>query len=181
MLKLVVKGQDFYDERTGEFCMTKDTTLNLEHSLIAISKWESKWHKPFLSSEAKTNDELIDYIRCMTISQNVDPKVYYGLSMDDMKTIESYMGDEMTATKFNDRSKRSGSRSQVITSELIYSWMVSLQIPFECEKWHINRLLTLIRVCNIENSPKKRMKNKDVLKQNSQLNEARRRAMHTTG
>lgn len=181
MLELKVKGIDLYDEKTGEFHTTKDTVLQLEHSLIALSKWESKWHKPFLANEARTNEELMDYIRCMTISRNVDPAVYYSLTYENMKEIEAYMTDEMTATTFNDKGRKGRGRGQVITSELIYSWMVSLQIPFECEKWHINRLLTLIRVCNIENSPKKKMKGKDILKQNAQLNEARRRMNHSPG
>lgn len=180
MLELRLKGREFYNERTGEFVALKDTTLKLEHSLISLSKWESKWHKPFLGNEQKTTEEMLDYIRCMTISQNVDQSAYLMLTQDDMKQIEEYMANEMTATSFHEDRHARGSR-RIITSEVIYSWMVSLQIPFECEKWHLNRLLTLIRVCNVENSPKKKMKGKDILKQNSQLNEARRKMMNTKG
>ena len=180
MLDLYIKGADLYDEKNGEFISTKDTTLRLEHSLISLSKWESKWHKPFLDSAEKTEEELRDYIRCMTITQNADPLIYTALTAEHFKQIEAYMNDSMTATWFNDRNTPK-SRQKTVTSELIYYWMVSLQIPFECERWHLNRLLTLIRVCNNENTPKKKMRKGDVFKQNAQLNAARRKMMNTSG
>lgn len=180
MLVLKLGGIELFDERLGEFIQTKETTLQLEHSLISLSKWESKWHKPFLSKDDKTYDEIIDYVRCMTISQNVDPKVYYALKRSDLESIEKYLADPMTATVISKAGKKT--RQRAVTSELIYSWMVTLGIPFNpCEKWNLNRLLTLIDVCNIENSPKKRMKNRDILKQNSSLNAQRKRAMGTRG
>lgn len=180
MLELFIKGVDLYDERNAEFVSTKDTTLRLEHSLISLTKWESKWHKPFLGNEQRTEEEIRDYVRCMTITQNVDPKVYLGLAQEHYKKIEEYMSDPMTATWFNDKNNPR-SKQKVVTAELIYYWMISLQIPFECERWHLNRLLTLIRVCNNENTPKKRMRTGDVFKQNAQLNEARRKMMHSRG
>lgn len=180
MLELLIKGVDLYDEKNEEFVSTKDTTLRLEHSLISLSKWESKWHKPFLGNDDRTDEEIRDYIRCMTITQNVDPLVYLGLSAENYKSIEEYMSDTMTATWFNDKNNPK-SRQKVVTAELIYYWMISLQIPFECERWHLNRLLTLIRVCNNENTPKTKMKKGDIFKQNSQLNEARKKMLHTRG
>ena len=180
MLVLKLGGIELFDERLGEFIQTKEATLQLEHSLISLSKWESKWHKPFLSKDDKTYDEIIDYVRCMTISQNVDLKVYYALKRSDLESIEKYLADPMTATVISKAGKKT--RQRAVTSELIYSWMVTLGIPFTpCEKWNLNRLLTLIDVCNIENSPKKRMKNRDILKQNSSLNAQRKRAMGTRG
>lgn len=180
MHKIVVKGREFFDERTEEFVSTKDTVLCLEHSLISVSKWESKWHKPFLSTQNKTEEEMLDYIRCMTITQNVDNNVYYGLSQDNLMEIKNYMEDPMTATWFNDKNNPK-SKQKSVTAELIYYWMISLGIPIELEKWHLNRLLTLIRVCNLENAPKKKMKRGDILKQNTALNQARRGMLGTTG
>ena len=180
MLKITIKGTELFDERTLEFTTTKDQTIQLEHSLISLSKWESKWHKPFLGKEEKTEEEIRDYIRCMTITQNVDPQLYYNLSPENIKQVEDYMADTMTATWFND-SKNPKSKQKTVTAELIYYWMITLEIPVEFEKWHLNRLLTLIRVCNIENSPKKKMRKGDVFKQNSKLNAERRRMMNSRG
>lgn len=181
MLKILVKGRELYDERTEEFISSKDTVLQLEHSLVSLSKWESKWHKPFLNDrEPKTDEEMTDYIRCMTITQNVDPSVYYALSTENIMEIKEYMEDKMTATWFSDKNNPK-SRQKQVTAELIYYWMISLEIPFECQKWHLNRLLTLIRVCNIENAPKKKMKQSDILRQNAALNAKRKAAMNSKG
>ena len=180
MLKIFVRGRELFDEKTQSFISAKDTTLQLEHSLISLSKWESKWHKPFLKNEQKTEEEVIDYIRCMTITQNVDPDVYYCLSEKNLMQVKEYMEDPMTATWFRE-DKNPKSRQKTVTAELIYYWMFSLGIPLDWEKRHLNRLLTLIRVCNIENSPKKKMSKKDVYKQNSAINEARKKAWNTTG
>ena len=176
MLPIVVKGRELFDERTETFIETKDTTLHLEHSLMSLAKWESKWHKPFLDEKTeKTNEEMKDYIRCMTITQNVDPMVYESLTQKNIKEIRDYIDDPMTATWFNDKKTTQG-RKKPVTAELIYYWMITLEIPFECEKWHLNRLLTLIRVCNIEGSPKTKMSKTDIMKQNAMLNAQRKKA-----
>ena len=180
MLKIQVKGRELFDEGTLTFISAKDTVLQLEHSLISLSKWESKWHKPFLNNPQPTEEEMRDYIRCMTITQNVDPDVYYCLSDENLLAVKKYMEDPMTATWFNDKQNPK-SRQKAITAELIYYWMISLGIPLEWEKRHLNRLLTLIRVCNNENAPKKKMSRKDVYKQNAALNEARKQKWGTTG
>lgn len=180
MFRLPVNGGELFDERLGEFITVKSTVLQLEHSLISLSKWESKWHKPFLSKEVKTDEEIRDYIRCMTIMQNVDPMVYTVLTRKDVEDVEKYLSDPMTATVISRQAQKGRQRN--VTSELIYYWMVSFGIPFDpCEKWHLNRLMTLIDVCSIENSPKKKMRKGDIMKQNAQLNAARRRAMGTRG
>ena len=180
MLKIQVKGRELFDEKTLTFISAKDTVLQLEHSLISLAKWESKWHKPFLNNEQKTEEEMCDYIRCMTITQNVDPDVYYCMSEENLLEVKRYMEDPMTATWFNDKNNPK-SRQKAVTAELIYYWMISLGIPLEWEKRHLNRLLTLIRVCNNENAPKKKMSRKDVYKQNAALNEARKQKWGTTG
>lgn len=180
MLKIKVEDGELFDEANYEFVSIKGTVLQLEHSLISLSKWESKWHKPFLNNDKKTVEEIIDYIRCMTISQNVNPLIYNVLSRKNIEAVEKYLADPMTATVV--KKTQSRSKQRIITSELIYYWMVSFDIPFEpCEKWHLNRLLTLIDVCNIENSPKKKMRKGDIFKQNAQLNAARKKSLGTKG
>lgn len=180
MLTIIVPAREGFDERTETFIQTKEQVLTLEHSLVSISKWESKWKKPFLSKEEKTRPETIDYIKCMTLTQNVDPNVYYFLTADNFKAIEEYVGDSMTATWFSEDPNAS-KNSEIITAEIIYYWMIAFNIPFECQKWHLNRLLTLIRVCNIKNAPAKKMSKNDIYNRNRNLNAARRRALNSRG
>lgn len=180
MLQITIPSTELWDERKEEFVYVKEKTLRLEHSLVSLSKWESKWNKPFLSSSDKTNEETIDYIRCMTITQNVDPEVYTRLKNDVIKQIYDYINAPMTATVISD-TKRGGSSREVITSELIYYWMIALNIPFECQKWHLNRLLTLIRVCEIKNTPPKSMNRREIMNRNAALNAARRKQFNTKG
>lgn len=172
MLRIVVPSAELFDERTNRFVQIQGRELQLEHSLVSVSKWESKWKKPFLGLTAKTREETLDYIRCMTITQNVDPNVYFGITPQNIKAVNDYIEDSMTATTFKKTSKGGG--RQIITSEIIYYWMVSLNIPMECQKWHLNRLLALIRVCDEKNKPGKKMSRRDVISQNRALNQARR-------
>lgn len=182
MLKLIVFGREFWDEKKEEFIPTKDQILSLEHSLISISKWETKWHKPFISENKKTNEELIDYIRCMTITQNVDSFTYKRLTKENMDQIEKYIDDPATATWFNDsREGQKSSKKERITSELIYYWMIASEIPFECETWNLNRLMVLIRICSIKNKPPKKQGKKEIMKNNTSLNAARRNKIGTSG
>lgn len=170
-----------FDEVKGEFVYPKDQVLCLEHSLLSISKWESKWHKPFITNkDKKTEEEYMDYIVCMTLNQNVDPSVYQRLTSLDLKKIQDYMNDPMTATWFSKQKSSRGNGEQT-TSELIYYWMVSYNIPFECQKWHLNRLLTLIQICNVKNAPQKKMGARELASQRSALNAARRKQHHTAG
>lgn len=182
MLQIVVPGVELYDEERNLFIPAqKDQTLQLEHSLVSLSKWESKWHKAFLSKREKTSEEVLDYIRCMTITRNVDPTVYDRLTSENILQINNYIEDPMTATYFaEDKTKPKASR-EVITSELIYYWMIVQGIPIECEKWHLSRLLTLILVCNVKNTPPKKMSRKSILSQNAALNAARRKQYNTKG
>ena len=180
MLQITIPSTELWDERKEEFVYVKEKTLQLEHSLVSLSKWESKWNKSFLSSSDKTNEEIIDYIRCMTITQNVDPEVYTRLKNNVIKQIYDYINAPMTATVISD-TKRGGGSREVITSELIYYWMIALNIPFECQKWHLNRLLTLIRVCEIKNTPPKSMNRREIMNRNAALNAARRKQFNTKG
>lgn len=181
MLTVVIEPREYFDERISEFVNIKGATIQVEHSLVSVSKWESKWHKSFLSDNQRTEEETIDYVRCMTLTQNVDPEIYRNLSAKNIADIQEYINAPMTATWFNDRSSKARSSKRVITSELIYCWMITLGIPMECQKWHLNRLLTLIRVCDIENSPKKKMSKNELLNSNRSLNAARKAALGTKG
>lgn len=172
---------EFYDDEKEEFVYTKEQTITIEHSLISISKWESKWHKPFMSDKPISEVEARDYIRCMTITQNVKPETYNYIPQNILEGIYAYMEDPMTGTTFREDPKGAGIKNikgRKVSSEEIYYDMVALTIPFEpCEKWHINRLLTLIRICSEKNKPKKKM----TAKERSALNKSRRKQHGTRG
>lgn len=179
MLTIVIPKGEQYDSVNNLFIETKEQTLVLEHSLVSVSKWEAKWHKPFISKENKTLEETIDYIKCMTITQNIDPNVYNFISNDTIKRVYDYIDAPMTATTFS-KDNTPPSR-EIITSELIYYWMISLNIPAEFQKWHLNRLLTLIKVCSIKNSPKKKMSKREIMSRNRALNASRRKSLNSRG
>lgn len=180
MLTITIPATEMWDEKNEKFIDIKECRLQLEHSLVSLSKWESKWCKPFLFTNDKTAEEIMDYVRCMTLTTNVSPEVYYGLTSENIKAINSYIEAPMTATHFGSEQNGSGKR-EVVTSELIYYWMIALNIPFECQKWHLNRLLTLIRICNIKNQPAKKMSRKEIMSRNAALNAARRKQLGTKG
>lgn len=180
MLQVTIPASEYFDEKTGEFNSIRETTLQLEHSLVSVSKWESKWRKPFLGPTEKTAEECIDYVRCMTITQHVDPTVYQFLTQKNFQEINAYIEAPMTATTFSERENKRFSR-EVVTAEIIYYWMVALNIPFECQKWHLNKLIALVRVCNIKNTPQKKMSKREVTERNRALNEARRKKLRSSG
>lgn len=180
MLEITIPSMELYDEVNEEFITIDEKTLQLEHSLISISKWESKWHKAFLAKGDKTTEEIIDYIRCMTLNKGIDDRLYNYLSPDNVNQVVSYIEEPMTATWFSEDN--SGEKNhEVVTSELIYYWMIELHIPVDFQRWHLNRLLTLIRVCTIKNTPPKKMSKRDIMNRNSALNKARRAAMNSKG
>lgn len=178
-----IPEQEFFNSNTNEFYTIKSTTLTIEHSLVSIAKWESKWHVAFLDDKVeKTTEMMIDYIKCMTITQNVDPLVYEHLPDNVIQEINDYISDPMTATVFNGLNKRGGgNRGEFVTNELVYYWMIASGIPLECEKWHFNRLMTLIRICSEKNQDPKKMNKRDILNRNKALNEARKRASGSRG
>lgn len=179
MLSLTIQAIELYDEIKEEFILSKERTIQLEHSLVSLSKWESKWGKAFLSKDEKTIEETIDYVKCMTITQNVDDYTYNLLSDNNLKQVTDYIESDMTATTFPNQ-KRTINR-EIITAEIIYYWMIALNIPFECQKWHLNRLLTLVNVCNIKNTPPKKMNRREIINRNTALNEARRKQLGSKG
>lgn len=180
MLEINVPGVEFWDEGAEEFVVVKGCTLQLEHSLVSLSKWESKWCKAFLSKREKTSEETIDYVRCMTLTKNVDPRIYTVLTDSNIKQINDYIAAPMTATCFYEDKQSPGVKSETVTSELIYCWMITLNIPVEFEKWHLNRLIALIKTCNIKNNPKK-MSKSEIMRRNRSLNASRKKQLHTKG
>ena len=180
MLQITIPAIEQWDEENLVFIKTKEQTLQLEHSLVSLSKWESKWNKPFLTKNEKSIEETIDYIRCMTITQNVNPSSYQNLTNRNIAEINRYIEAPMTATTFFD-DKTSKSAKEQITAELIYYWMIALNIPFDCQKWHLNKLLTLIKVCNVKNQPPKKMNRKEIMNRNAVLNAARIKQLNSKG
>lgn len=181
MLELEIPAKEMYNEDTNEFLYSKPTILRLEHSLVSISKWEAKWKKPFLLKGYEfPREEMVDYIRCMTINQNVDPMTYKLLTRKEFEKVNAYIEDELTATKFSNLNSRPN--TQVVTSELVYYWMTVHNIPFECQKWHFSRLMTLIQICSIKNNPdSNKMSKQAILAQNRALNAKRRKNLKTRG
>ena len=180
MLRITVPATEFWDEIHEEFIYKKAQTLQLEHSLVSISKWESRWNKAFLGKQEKTDEEILDYIRCMTLTQNVDPEIYTRLSDENYAEINAYIEAPMTASHIFEE-KQGKKSNEIITSELIYYWMISCNIPVEFQKWHLNRLLMLIRVCSVKNSPPKKRGRRELMKRNAALNAARRKRLNSRG
>ena len=180
MLQITIPANEAWDETRNCFVHVKEQTLRLEHSLVSLSKWESKWQKPFFTNKEKSFEETIDYIKCMTITQNVKPETYYFLTNENLQQIYDYIGSPMTATTFSMNDKQTGSK-ETVTAELIYYWMIAAQIPFDCEKWHLNKLFTLIRVCGVKNTPPKKMSKREIMNRNRALNAARQKQLNTTG
>jgi len=180
MLTIVVPGVQMFDEQKQEFVTEGDVTLSLEHSLISLSKWESIHEKPFLGSEKKSTEEVVSYIKQMCLIRNVSDEVFNSLSEENIEEINKYIDSKMTATWFNEPPGAPKSRD-VITAELIYYWMIIFQIPFECEKWHLNRLFTLIRICNIKQAKPKKMSRVELAARNRELNAQRRAQIGTRG
>lgn len=180
MLRITIPGIEKWDEDKQEFIYFDPVTLDLEHSLASISKWEANWCKPFLASSDKSTAETIDYIKCMCLDDNISPEIFQNLTNANVKAVTDYIARPMTATTFSDDKKTKASR-EIITSEIIYYWMIALNIPMECQYWHLNRLLTLVRVCNVKNAPPKKMSNKEILSRNAALNAARKKQLNTRG
>ena len=180
MLQITIPSTAYFDEKTDAFITTKEQVLQLEHSLVSLARWESKWCKPFLGREDRTSEECADYIRCMTMTQHVDPLVYNNIPPSVFMEVNEYIAAPMTATWFSDR-KNGPKNREILTAEIIYYWMIALNVPFDCQKWHLNRLLTLINVCNIKNQPPKRGNKQSILNKNRELNKLRKEQLNTTG
>ncbi len=180
MLRIIIEGDESFNEETQTFETVNDVVIDLEHSLISLSKWESKHQKPFLASGVKTAEEIFDYLKTMVVTPNQDLDALYKCSQKDIDKIQEYIDSSQSATTFGIMPERRGP-GEVITSELIYYWLVSFNIPFECQYWHLNRLFSLIRICNIKNSKSKRMPRNELAQRNRDLNAKRKSELGTTG
>lgn len=178
MLEITIPANEFYLSEVAQFISTPTRTIKLEHSLVSISKWESKWKKPFLGESKKTQSEYLDYIKCMTITQNVDALTYKALTEDNMQAIADYMLDPMTATTVRDTKGKKN--RETLTAEVIYYYMISLNIPIEFQKWHINRLMMLIKVVNAKQNPPK-VNKREAYNRRKQLNAERRQKLNSKG
>lgn len=181
MLTLVLSGDEVFNEETSEFSTVGDFVLHLEHSLLSLSKWESKFEKPFLGTETKSPEELLWYIRMMILNQEVPEDIWNRLSKRNIEEINAYIESKQTATTFGKLPETRRGRQEVITSELIYYWMVAFTIPFECESWHLNRLFSLIRICNIKQQKPTKMSRGEIARRNRELNAERRAKYNTSG
>lgn len=182
MLTIILPATESYDEVLEQFVYSEEVVLELEHSLVSLSKWESKFRKPFLGKEKKTDEEVIFYIEAMTVSSNFSKEVYNRLTIKDVEEINAYISSTESATTFSDAHERRGpGRAEVITSELVYYWMTVYNIPFECQHWHLNRLFSLLRICNIKNSKEKKMSRSAAAAQQRSLNAQRRAQLGTSG
>lgn len=183
MLTVTIQGSEFFDEDKELFIYAEPTTLELEHSLVSLSKWESLWEKPFLSPDKKTTEETLSYIQMMSLAPNTPAEVFLSLSDENLTIINAYIAANMTATWFSEApgGPPTPKHPEVITAEIIYYWMATFQIPFECEKWHLNRLITLVKVCNEKNAPEKETNQQEMLEQRHRLNQQRLAQMGTSG
>lgn len=179
MLHIDVPEPEQFNDSNQEFITEIAGTLVLEHSLISLSKWEQLFEKPFINTDRKTDEETLAYIRCMDLGSNTPPDLFKKLTPDNITAIQEYINAKMSATWFAEEPARPN--REVITAELLYYYMISLGIPFECENWHLNRLLTLIQVCNRKNAPKKKMGRSEAAVKMAELNEQRRAQLGTNG
>lgn len=181
MLTIVVPAAELFDEVKQKFIKSPKVVLELEHSLVSISKWEAIWEKPFLKPEERTVEETISYIQAMSLDPDAPSEVFGRLTNENVMAINSYIDAKMTATWFREDPMAPKRPQEIITSELIYYWLVALNIPFECQHWHLNRLLTLVRVCNEKNQPEKKMSRAELAARNRQLNAQRKAQLNTRG
>lgn len=183
MLTITVRLKEDFNEETNEFIPAASFTLELEHSLVSLSKWESEFEIPFLGGKEKTSEQTLAYIKMMTLTPDVPPEIYNYLTEDNVTEINNYIKRKMTATTVHEQDKRAPNR-ETITAELIYYWMTALNIPWEAQYWHLNKLLMLVRVCNVKNQPPKKMGRREAAQANrnrADLNAQRLAAMRTRG
>lgn len=180
MLTITVPEEELYNEVTSEFVTTEAVVVEMEHSLVSLSKWESKWEKPFLSGKPMTAEELLSYVEYMILTPKIPPGFSRRLSQTNLVEINAYIESKQTATTFGSLPEHKG-KGETITSELVYYWLIAFSIPFDCQYWHLNRLFSLIRICNIKNSKPKKMSRNEMAQRNREINAKRKAELNTSG
>lgn len=180
MLKIIVPGIELFDDERQVFITEDESVLELEHSLVSLSKWEETWEKPFLGDAKKTPEEILGYVQAMCVTPDVSPEVFRRLTEENVQAINNYVDAKMTATWFSSATGSAPSR-EIITSEIIYHWMFALKVPMECQNWHLSKLFTLIKVINEKRNPPKKMTQREIMEQNRRLNAQRRAELKTSG
>lgn len=180
MLRIVIPACELFNEATEEFVNLEELSVDLEHSLVSLSKWESEWEVPFLGKTDKTEEQALSYIKMMIVNPEPAPEIYGRITNENINAVNEYINMRMTATWVNDPPSARAGR-ETITAELIYYWMIALGIPLECESWHLNKLLTLIKVCNLKNAPKKKMNSAEIANKQREMNAQRRAQMGSRG
>lgn len=181
MLSINIPETELFDEETDRFMKVKPQSLNLEHSLISISKWETNHCKPFLTKEKKSTEEILDYIRCMIINPPKNVDIVKAFTSKEINEVIEYINKKKTATTVTFFSKQPHSKQETITSELVYYWMFSAGIAIECEKWPLDRLFALIKIFGAKNAPKQKGTNREYKRMQSDINAKRRAALHSKG
>ena len=181
MLYITVPESELFDDDKQEFITTKAVSLQMEHSLVSISKWEERWRVSYIATKDKTEEQIYDYLRCMTITKNVNPLVYYQMTPENLHEIAQYVDHPMTATTISEVQKSKKAPYHIITAEVLYAWMIAYSIPFECQKWHLNKLIMLIRVIQEEAAAKEKKDPKEIMRRNKALNAARKAKHNTRG
>lgn len=181
MLEIVLTNEESYDEKNQIFIPPQSFKLQLEHSLVSLSKWESEFEKPFLEQVDKTSDEVLGYIKAMTLTSDVSEDVWSKLTEENIQQIHEYIDAKMTATTVYELHETPKTKKEIITAEVIYYWMVIFNIPFECQYWHLNRLFTLVRVCSAKAEKPKKMSRAEIMRRNKELNSQRRKQLGTKG
>ena len=181
MISFVISPEELWDHKNEVFVHKAPVMIHLEHSLRAISKWEARYCKPFIGKKEWTASEMLDYVRCMCLDDSIDPAVFLSLSAKQMEAVQAYIDLPMTATWFSNNEQRVGNRGSAVTSELIYFWMSSYGIDWQAQDWHLNRLMTLIRICSEKNKPPKKMPKGAAAARQRALNAKRLKKSHTGG
>lgn len=181
MLTITIPGDELWDDEAEKFLYTEDTVLQFEHSLVSLSKWESKYHKLFLTPDKKTDEEMTGYVQAMLVTENVDISVFNRMTEEDIRTIDTYINDPMTGSTISEMPDQKGKTTERISSELIYFWMSQYQIAITCETWHLNRLFTLIKIHHAKSQKPKKMSRQKNVQTMAELNAARKAKLGTSG
>jgi hypothetical protein len=180
MLTITVLGEEHWDQENEKFVYPDSFKLELEHSLVSLSKWESKWEVPFLGEKPKTTEMVLDYIECMILTPDPPADWISKLSKENIEEITAYFDSKQSATWFNDHHPEPKT-GETITSELVYYWLDICDIDWQAQYWHLNRLLTLVKIHTVKQAKPKPMSRSEMLRRRRALNKQRLKEMEEGG